>query len=586
MALTHEENPVGSRTSDELAAENMGAIPENIANREDASIESEEEKGTFDERSKGLVVVIMLALSLAVFLSALDTTIITVALPTISEHFHSSAGYTWIGSAYLLANAASTPLWGKLSDIFGRKPMLLVANLAFLIGSLIAGLSINIGMLIVARAIQGIGSGGLLTLVDIVISDMFSLRTRGAYLGVIGGVWAIACAIGPIIGGAFTGKVSWRWCFYINLPLDGLAFFIILFFLDVKTPRTPIVEGLLAIDWLGTLAVVGATLVFLFGLQYGGLTYPWGSATVICLLIFGILLFVVFFIIEWKFAKYPVMPLRIFKYRSNCGVLLAVFLHGFVFIAEFYFLPLYFQAVRGSSPLLSGVYILPSALGTGLAAIATGAFIGATGQYLPPIYTGFTLMLLGYGLLIDLDANSGWAKLIIFQVIVGFGVGPNFQAPLVALQTHIRPGDIATGTATFNFVRNIGSSISVIIGQVVFQNQMAKKQPQLIAALGPATAARLNGANAGANTQVIDALPPAQKTVARAAFADSLRPMWIMYTCFAVVALLSVLLIQRTQLTSKHQELEVGLEAEKKNEAARKAEKEAKDIEKGRESHH
>ncbi|KAK5003135.1 hypothetical protein LTR28_010546, partial [Elasticomyces elasticus] len=260
MALTHEENPVGSRTSDELAAENMGAIPENIANREDASIESEEEKGTFDERSKGLVVVIMLALSLAVFLSALDTTIITVALPTISEHFHSSAGYTWIGSAYLLANAASTPLWGKLSDIFGRKPMLLVANLAFLIGSLIAGLSINIGMLIVARAIQGIGSGGLLTLVDIVISDMFSLRTRGAYLGVIGGVWAIACAIGPIIGGAFTGKVSWRWCFYINLPLDGLAFFIILFFLDVKTPRTPIVEGLLAIDWLGTLAVVGATL--------------------------------------------------------------------------------------------------------------------------------------------------------------------------------------------------------------------------------------------------------------------------------------------------------------------------------------
>ncbi|KAK4913318.1 hypothetical protein LTR28_013776, partial [Elasticomyces elasticus] len=210
MTLTHEENPVGSRTRDELAAENIGAIPEDIANHEDASIESEEEKGTFDERSKGLVVVIMLALSLAVFLSALDTTIITVALPTISEHFHSSAGYTWIGSAYLLANAASTPLWGKLSDIFGRKPMLLVANLAFLIGSLIAGLSINIGMLIVARAIQGIGGGGLLTLVDIVISDMFSLRTRGAYLGVIGGVWAIACAIGPIIGGAFTGKVSWR----------------------------------------------------------------------------------------------------------------------------------------------------------------------------------------------------------------------------------------------------------------------------------------------------------------------------------------------------------------------------------------
>ncbi|KAK4981852.1 hypothetical protein LTR66_009655 [Elasticomyces elasticus] len=276
------------------------------------------------------------------------------------------------------------------------------------------------------------------------------------------------------------------------------------------------------------------------------------------------------------------MPLRIFKYRSNCGVQLVTFLHGFVFIAEFYFFPLYFRAVRGSSPLLSGVYVLLSALGTGLAAVVTGIFIGATGQYLPPIYTSFAMVLLGYGLLIDLDANSGWANLIVFQIIVGIGVRPNFQAPLVALQTHILPSDIAVGTATFNFIRNIGSSTSVIIGQVVFQNQMARKQPQLIAALGPATAARLNGANAGANTQVIDALPPAQRAVARAAIAHSLRPMWIMYTCFAAVALLSVLLIKRTQLTSKHEEMEVGLEAEKKNAAARKAEKETKDLEKGR----
>lgn len=152
---------------------------------------------------------------LAVFLSALDTTIVTTALPTISEHFHSPAGYTWIGSAYLLSNAASTPLWGKLSDIFGRKPILLVANAVFLVGSLIAALSVTIGMLITARAIQGIGGAGLLVLVDIAISDLFSLRTRGAYLGVIGGTWAIACALGPIVGGALTDKVSWRW--YVRL---------------------------------------------------------------------------------------------------------------------------------------------------------------------------------------------------------------------------------------------------------------------------------------------------------------------------------------------------------------------------------
>jgi hypothetical protein len=165
------------------------------------------------ERSKGKIAVIMLALCLAVFLAALDVTIITTALPTISEHFHSTSGYTWIGSAFLLANSASIPSWGKVSDIFGRKPMLLVANVIFMIGSLVAALSTSIGMLIAARAIQGIGAGGLIILVNIVIGDLFSLRNRGAFYGMIGAVWSIASSIGPIVGGAFTQKVSWRWCF-------------------------------------------------------------------------------------------------------------------------------------------------------------------------------------------------------------------------------------------------------------------------------------------------------------------------------------------------------------------------------------
>jgi multidrug resistance protein len=161
-------------------------------------------------------VIIMVSLCASVFLAALDVSIITTALPTISEHFHSNAGYTWIGSAYLLANAASTPVWGKFSDIWGRKPILLIAAAVFFIGSLIAALSVNIGMLIVARAIQGIGGGGLIILVNICISDLFSMRKRGAYFGLIGMTWAFASAIGPLLGGAFTEKVSWRWCFYIN----------------------------------------------------------------------------------------------------------------------------------------------------------------------------------------------------------------------------------------------------------------------------------------------------------------------------------------------------------------------------------
>jgi len=169
-----------------------------------------------DERSTFQTVVIMASLCAAVFLAALDTTIITTALPTISEYFHSNAGYTWIGSAYLLANAASTPSWGKFSDIWGRKPVLLIAAAVFFIGSLLAAVSINIGMLIAARAIQGIGGGGLIILVNICISDLFSMRNRGKYFGIVGMVWAFASAVGPILGGVFTQKVSWRWCFYIN----------------------------------------------------------------------------------------------------------------------------------------------------------------------------------------------------------------------------------------------------------------------------------------------------------------------------------------------------------------------------------
>jgi len=535
--------------------------------------------------------IIMLALCMAVFLAAVDVTIITTALPTISEHFHSASGYIWIGSAYLLANSASTPLWGKISDIFGRKPVLLVANAIFFIGSLIAALSTSIGMLIAARAIQGAGGGGLVSLVNICISDLFSLRSRGAYFGIIGGVWAVASAVGPVIGGAFTEYVSWRWCFYINLPLDGIAFAIIFFFLDLETPKTPLLEGLKAIDWIGAMLVVGATLMLLFGLEYGGVTYPWDSPIVICLIVFGFVTFALFFVNEAKFAKYPVMPLRIFKYRSNCAALACCFLHGMVFISASYYLPLYFQVSRGATPILSGVYLLPTALSLSFGSIATGIFIKKTGQYLPPIYVGFFLMTLGIGLFTNFYANSSWAKLILYQIIAGLGVGPLFQSPLIALQTQVQPRDIATATATFGFTRQLGTAISVVIGQVVYQNQMQKQTPALRASLGNSVADALSGSGAGANTQLIDSLPPAQKTIAQSAFADSLHPMWIMYVCLSGVGFLACFLIQRKTLSKQHEVTKTGLEAEKANaaEAAqRKAEKKAhkkhaddSDVEKG-----
>ncbi|TKA22901.1 hypothetical protein B0A50_07840 [Salinomyces thailandicus] len=528
-------------------------------------------------RSKGKIVVIMAALMMAVFLAALDVTIVTTALPTISEHFHSSAGYTWIGSAFLLANSASIPSWGKISDIFGRKPMLLLANVIFMVGSLVAALANSIGMLIAARAVQGIGGGGLVILVNITIGDLFSLRERGPYYGMIGAVWAIASSIGPVIGGAFTEKVSWRWCFYINLPLDGLAFFVLLFFLDIKTPTTPIVEGLKAIDWVGSLVVVGATLMLLFGLQYGGVTYPWDSATVICLIVFGIVGFVLFALWETsRFCTYPVMPMRLFNKLTNVATLSVVFFHGFVFISGSYYLPLYFQAIRGATPILSGVYLLPTALALAFTSIGTGIFIGKVGYFLPPIYFGMFMMTLGHGLYIDLDAHSGWAKLIVYQVVAGFGIGPLFQAPIIALQAHINPRDIGTATATLGFVRQLATSCSVVIGQVVFQNHMQTYSGQLTRALGPQLAEQLGGGSAGANTQVIDSLPPDQRLIVREDFAQSLMPMWIMYTCVAAVGIISTLGVRRKVLSKEHKETKTGLEAEKEHASEQRAEDEAK----------
>lgn len=387
-----------------------------------------------ETRTRLQTTLIVAALMAALFLAALDVTIVTTAIPTIAEEFNSTAGYTWIGSAYLLANAAASPVWGKISDIFGRKPILLCAVGVFWVGSLLSAVSVDMTMLIAARAIQGIGSGGIVILVNICVSDLFSLRRRGAYLGIMGMVWAMAGGVGPILGGVFTEKVTWRWCFYVNLPISGVGMLVLVFVLKLQNPRTPLWAGLAAVDWLGVITIVGGTLMILLGLEFGGVTFPWDSATVICLLVFGALVVGLFVVVEWKFAKYPIIPLSLFKVRSNIASLGVTCCHGLVFISASYYLPLYFQAVLGATPLLSGAYVLPLTISLAVVSSATGIFIRKTGKYKPCIIFGMATMTLGYGLFLDLGSTANWAKIIVFQLIAGTGVGPNFQSPLISLQ--------------------------------------------------------------------------------------------------------------------------------------------------------
>ncbi|KAI0895602.1 MFS general substrate transporter [Annulohypoxylon nitens] len=520
--------------------------------------------------------VIVFALCSALFLAALDVTIITTAIPTIVEQFKSPAGYTWIGAAYLLANSATVPSWGKVSDIWGRKPVLLAAVGIFWIGSLICALSVNVGMLIAARAIQGVGGGGIVVLTNICVGDLFSMRKRGMYYAFFGMVWAIASAIGPILGGVFTSKVTWRWCFYVNLPISGVGFFILLFVLKLHNPRTPVWQGLAAIDWLGSLLIIGGTIMFLFGLEFGGVTYPWNSAPTICLIVFGIVTVGIFVAVEKWYAKYPVIPLRLFKFGKNISTFAICMVHGCVFISGSYYLPLYFQAVLGASSLLSGVYLLPYVLALSFLSIGSGLFMRKTGKYLPAIIFGMLFMTLGFGLFIDLGPKANWAKIIVYQIIAGIGVGPNFQSPLIALQTSVEPRDIAAVTSTFGFVRQLSTSISVVIGGVVFQNGMQRQYPTLLAQLGPELAAQLSGGSAGGNVALVASLPGEQGEIARTAYWNSLRDMYIMYTAIAAVGLLVSPFVSQRTLSREHQEHKTGLQSLQQNgEGGAKADKTA-----------
>lgn len=315
-------------------------------------------------------------------MSALDTTIVTQSIPTICSDLHSAAGYVWIGGAYLLANAATGPIWAKFSDIWGRKSVHLTALVAFAASSILAALSTSMPMLIAARTIQGAAGGGLIQIAIIIISDLFSVRERSLYMGFTGFVWAIAGSIGPLIGGAFTQSVSWRWCFWINVPICAFVIGLTIIFLDVNNPRTKLGEGLMAVDWLGTLFIIAITSLICVGLDFGGTMFPWSSEKVICLIVFGFVTIGLFLFTEHRLAKYPLMPLGVFKSVSNNAVFTLVFSHGMVLIGIEYYMPLYLQSVHQASPIRSGVLLLPLIIVQAAVEIIAGWLIHRTGRYI------------------------------------------------------------------------------------------------------------------------------------------------------------------------------------------------------------
>lgn len=361
----------------------------------------------------------------------------------------------------------------------------------------------------------------------------------------------------------FIYSYSWTELTFL-VPIGGTSFAVLVFFLKIDSPKTPLVAGLKAIDWAGTLLIVGGTLMFLFGLQFGGVNYPWASATVLCLIIFGVITYALSMLYEWKVARYPVIPTRLFNNWHNVLVLLICFSHSLVFMGGSYYLPFYFQSVLLVSPILSGVYVLPQVISLSILSIITGILIGKTGRYREFILAAFCFLTLGYGLLIDLKPYASWPRIIIYQIIAGIGTGPLFQAPLVALQANIHPSDMAAGTSTFSFLRQVSASISIVVGTVIYQNILAGKQSTIAAATDPDTAAALQNAFAENNHDLIRSLPQAQQNVVLSAFNFSLSRMWIFYTAMAGAGLIICFFVRPVELSKTHTVAKTGLEEQER----------------------
>lgn len=434
--------------------------------------------------------------------------------------------------------------------------------LLFGAASILAALSTSMHMLIASRALQGAAAGGLIQLVMITISDLFSMRERTFYFTFLEVIWALAGSTGPLLGGAFTQLVSWRWNFWINLPVCATTFVLLLIYLDVHNPRTKILEGLRAVDWFGTASILGVVLMLLLGLDFGGAVFPWSSPTVICLLVFGVVMAAVFLVGEKHWARDPLMPLHLFRDRSTNAAMLVCFAHGIVFTGAHYYLPLYFQSARAASPLQSGVLILSMAIPeAGFGALA-GFTMHRTGRYREVLWFGLVLLTTGTGLYILLGPSTALGVVFAAEIVEGIGSGCLFQSALIAVQVMASQADTASATATFGFVREVASVISVVLGGVVFQNGMAAQKPGLRAVgLDAELVEQLAGAEAAANVELIGTIGDAgQRVAVQNAYADSLRNMFIMYCAIAGVGLLASVLVKHRHLSTEHVETKTGLD--------------------------
>ncbi|KAM5544683.1 hypothetical protein V8D89_001581 [Ganoderma adspersum] len=480
-----------------------------------------------------------IAVVVANFLSALDMTAVSTAVPTMTSDLHGGDDFVWIGSAYGLASTAILPFSGRLADVFGRRPIMLVSIAIFLVGSALAGAAQNMTWLIAARTVQGIGGGAIVNLGSIILGDLVSLAERGTYQGILILVWALAGAIGPTIAGSLAQDATWRWLFYLNLPLAGVAFVLVAVFLRVKTPEGSMRDKLARVDWLGNLIIIAGTTLALLALTWGGIRFPWNSSHVLAPLIIGIVFIVGFFVFESLVPIEPTTPLDVLHNRTALSGYIATFFHGIVTMSTMFYLPVYFQACFGSSPIHSSVNMLATTLICAPVSLFAGGIIKKVAKYRPTNFVGWVLMLIGFGLFTLFKYNSSTGMWAGFQIITAAGIGIIWSATVFPILASIPVHRFAAALAFQNFLRQFAQTWGITISASILQNELKKKLPQAFAAQFP------QGAEiAYALIPVIPTLDEPLRTEVRAAFAASMAVVWKVMLGIAAAGFLTTFLLK------------------------------------------
>ncbi len=490
-------------------------------------------------RERPHVGLVMAALMLGMLLAALDQTIVATALPTIAGDLGGLNHLSWVVTAYILASTISTPLYGKLGDLYGRKKLFQFAIAVFLVGSALSGLSQNMSELIGFRALQGVGAGGLIVGSQAIIGDVVSPRDRGKYQGLFGAVFGVTSVIGPLLGGFFTDNLTWRWVFYINLPIGAVALVVVAAALHVPSSRTR-----RRIDWWGTaLLALGVTAIILLT-TWGGTQYAWGSAPIVWLGVAGALMLVVFGVVERR-ATEPVLPPRLFANRVFTVTSSVGFIVGFAMFGAIVYLPLFLQTVNGASPTKSGLQMLPLMAGVLVTSITSGQLISRYGRYKMFPIAGTAVMAVAMWLLSLMGPTTTIVVASAYMLVLGLGLGMVMQVLVIAVQNAVPYEQLGTATSAATFFRSIGGSFGVAVFGAIFNNALVHNLPRYL----PRQALRhVTDGRVSLNPAQLKALPAAVHHGYVHAFTDSLDRVFVFAVPFAALAFALTWLLREVPL--------------------------------------